>query len=235
MNIITQLQRDAAAFVAADEKLHHVQVLQEGARGEPGALLFENAVSQAITGNVSVNGKAGLCVIFFAPEGKPASRANKGLVTDFEMVVRVIENPAVNDDPVYGTGIACEDMMLEVMLMLQIWTPVRGHPLQVSGFYLQEIKDAPHLRAWECVITSQDAQAGRPRCAPPVADVGGLTIRLTCTTAEAQIYYTLDGSLPTPKCGTLYDGPFQVTTPVTMRAMAWAAGRMGSHCIEEDL
>lgn len=235
MNIITQFQTDAAAYVSADEKLRHVQVLREGARDETGSLLFENAVNEAIAGGVLVNGKAGLCVIFFAPEGKPASRANKGLVTDLEMVVRVIENTTVNDHPEHGTGITCEDMLLEVMLMLQVWTPVRGHPLQVSEFYLQEIKDAPHLRAWECVITLHDAQAGRRRCSSPVADVGGLTVKLTCTTEGAQIYYSLDGSLPTPQCGTLYVQPLDVTVPVTMRVMAWAAGRMGSHCIEVDL
>lgn len=223
-------------MLAADEMLHHVQVIREAARTGPGAMLFEQAVYEALAGQVPVNGKTGLAVLVFTPEGKPASRANSGLVVDLELVVRVVENKSINDDTALGTGISCEDMLLEVMLLLQMWTPLRGHPLTIDDFYKVPLKDQDHLWAWECVVKTEDAAKGRDKCSLPKFTEGDINLTITTATAEADIYYTLDGSLPTP-ASTLYEGPIETpfSQPTTVRAMAWKDGHRPSDCAQVTL
>lgn len=52
---------------------------------------------------------------------------------------------------------------------------------------------------------------------------GELTVTLSCATAGASIYYTLDGSLPTPSASQLYSGPLTLADSTSLRAMAFAA------------
>ena len=57
----------------------------------------------------------------------------------------------------------------------------------------------------------------------PGVYTGVQTLTLRCSTANAKIYYTLDGSVPDPETGTLYDGtPIQIVGETTIRAAAFA-------------
>jgi VCBS repeat-containing protein len=49
-------------------------------------------------------------------------------------------------------------------------------------------------------------------------------VSLTTATAGATIYYTLDGSLPTPTTGIAYVGPLRITATSTLRAVALRSG-----------
>ena len=70
---------------------------------------------------------------------------------------------------------------------------------------------------------------GEPTAAAPVITPNGGTftasqsVTLSTTTASANIYYTLDGTVPTP-ASTLYAGPITINTDTTIRAIASAAG-----------
>lgn len=63
------------------------------------------------------------------------------------------------------------------------------------------------------------------RCATPVADpVAGEVadnsdIALSCATAGASIYYTINGDAPTSE-STLYEGPITITDAMTLKAIA---------------
>jgi hypothetical protein len=66
--------------------------------------------------------------------------------------------------------------------------------------------------------------AGAPMFSPNGGNFGGtLNVTLTSATASANIYYTLDGTVPTP-ASTLYTGPIAITTDTTIRAMASGEG-----------
>lgn len=53
--------------------------------------------------------------------------------------------------------------------------------------------------------------------------VAGTGVALTTTTSGADIYYTVDGSLPTSN-STVYTGPITINEPVTIKAIAIKAG-----------
>lgn len=74
---------------------------------------------------------------------------------------------------------------------------------------------------------------GEPNAAAPVISPNGGTfaasqsVQLSTSTAAASIYYTLDGSTPTP-ASTLYNGPITISTDTTLKAIASATGYVQS-------
>ena len=74
--------------------------------------------------------------------------------------------------------------------------------------------------------TAQDVGPETTVRSPVFAPVSGTTfypstnVTLACATADASIYYTLDGSDPTDS-STLYDGPIAISTTTTIKARAY--------------
>jgi hypothetical protein len=74
---------------------------------------------------------------------------------------------------------------------------------------------------------------GEPNAAAPTITPDGGTfasttsVTLATTTTDASIYYTLNGTAPTP-ASTLYTGPITLTTDTTLNAMASAPGYIQS-------
>lgn len=74
---------------------------------------------------------------------------------------------------------------------------------------------------------------GQPNAAAPVITPNGGTfaasqsVQLSTATATASIYYTLDGSTPTP-ASTLYSGPITISADTTLKAIASATGYVQS-------
>ncbi len=74
---------------------------------------------------------------------------------------------------------------------------------------------------------------GAPNAVAPVITPDGGTfsatqsVTLTSTTTTASIYYTLDGSVPTP-ASTLYTGPISISGDITLNAIASAPGYVQS-------
>jgi len=66
-----------------------------------------------------------------------------------------------------------------------------------------------------------------PVCERPVISVSGSTIAITCTTVDATIHYTTDGS-PATSTSTVYTGPFAKGDASTFRAIATKTGYVTS-------
>ena len=80
---------------------------------------------------------------------------------------------------------------------------------------------------------------GTPTCAAPTFDpVGGAyfevqTVTISCGTADATIYYTLDGSDPTPN-SLVYSEPIEVAESMTIKAYAVKEGFNDSNIAEAE-
>jgi len=71
--------------------------------------------------------------------------------------------------------------------------------------------------------------ADPPTFAPPAGTYNdSQSIQLSATTPGASIYYTTDGSLPSPTNGMLYAGPFPLNVSATINALVVASGYTNS-------
>lgn len=225
MRVFRSLKSDIAARLAAHASFNYVHVIQQAPRSADGEMMFEEIVEKATLGQVPANGKVGLCCIVFAPQGSPQSVQNLGVEWQLKCAVRIVENKALNDGA-EGTGIAAEDLLEDAMLDLQRWQPIPGKVCVLGDFYTVEL-DNPELWAWEFMVMCKDAGKGDERVAVPSISAAGLTVTITCATSGAAIYFTIDGTLPTPDNGTLYTAPFDADGwPV--RACAYKAGMSAS-------
>ncbi|MCU0797757.1 MAG: chitobiase/beta-hexosaminidase C-terminal domain-containing protein, partial [Akkermansiaceae bacterium] len=81
---------------------------------------------------------------------------------------------------------------------------------------------APDMGAFEFVTMPEAA-------APSISPSGGIMnhaplISLSTTSVDAIMRYTLDGSAPSPTEGTVYEGPFTLSSSATVRAIAYGPG-----------
>lgn len=77
-------------------------------------------------------------------------------------------------------------------------------------------------------------QAAMPTASLPTGAVtAGTTVSLSTTTAEATIYYSIDGSTPTTS-STVYSAPISVTNAITIQAIAVAANMADSAVMNES-
>ena len=76
---------------------------------------------------------------------------------------------------------------------------------------------------------------------PGVVNSSSASVTLTTNTADATIYYTLDGSIPTPTNGTAYSAPIAISQTTIVRARAYKDGALyspvatGSYLFTNDL
>jgi hypothetical protein len=149
--------------------------------------------------------------------------------------VLVQENAMVNMG-INGTGIACEDLSISVAQALHLWTPGG-----VSGICrVSEQAIVPDLTYKDSITyrVSVESEPAFPDLAttpmPLIRLVGG-QVNLLCLPVGVAIYYTLDGTTPAPSEGEivttaqLYEAPFGCPPPGTLlRAQAFLPGARGS-------
>jgi hypothetical protein len=232
-NILDQLQADTAAILAGAPALADVAVIVADA-GD-----IEQKILRALGPlNQGSTGKSGLCLVVLPPEITDAQPNLPGPAFNLTQQIQVIEAPLINrvteDEGGTGTGIRSAVAALRVLsalhqvstgdLMLyadgSAITPLEGKP----GF----VSHAVSLRA-----TTGGLAAPR-RVARPTAAVSGGNLLLACATTGAAIYYTTDGTFPSPANpdAILYTGPITgLEDGDTVRAAAFLADYNPSDCI----
>ncbi len=69
-------------------------------------------------------------------------------------------------------------------------------------------------------LTTPDSEVAAPEVSPSGDFVGTINVSLSCATDGAEIYYTIDGSEPEISEENLYAEPFEVSTTLTVKAVA---------------
>ena len=84
------------------------------------------------------------------------------------------------------------------------------------------------------IYVEGETTLGETLADPSIGEVTG-TVTITDNSGEtAEIYYTLDGKVPT-KNDTLYTAPFVVTESVTVKTFAYKEGFFASDVVELDV
>jgi hypothetical protein len=231
--ILTNTQEDAYRRILAHGALDTVSVVKE----ERGATAAE--VQKILSARTARGGKVGLCILvprpMFVPGGNDASLRGQ-LVQTFT----VLEHPTLNAGDL-GTGLSAEEVALELLQLFsdapvgsdsqQAWSAFPGGPVvpddSFEGFNGWEVRMQTFLGI------PRDARCGLPLIDPDTG-AGSQTIAITCGTAGAAIYYTLDGTYPYAgnAAAVLYSAPFVPGVGKRVRAAAFKSGYQQSGVAE---
>ncbi|MCF7785562.1 MAG: chitobiase/beta-hexosaminidase C-terminal domain-containing protein [Prosthecobacter sp.] len=234
---LQQLQLDIAAMLRADELFAGVQVIVSRPRDAEDATLIQSNIDNALAGLVQVETgetfKGGLAVIIMMSEGEVPAPNVPGPQLELVQTVRVIENPLVNmgDD---GTQITAEQGALNVLSALHHWNPGYGVLTADSRNALKEVNLEGRV-AYDVRFRRDAGITPRAFVQRPQITIGGSDATITCGTSGAAIYWTENGSTPSPATGTLYTAPIEFIPGSTLRAAAFKTGLRGSDISTKQL
>jgi hypothetical protein len=82
--------------------------------------------------------------------------------------------------------------------------------------------------------SGQNSAVGTYAATPVISETSGV-VTLTCATAGAAVFYTLDGKNPMPRGSTavLYTAPFTPGSGLTLKARSFLAGYLNSQTAQQ--
>ena len=81
------------------------------------------------------------------------------------------------------------------------------------------------------LFKSLTGQGKKAKASQPAAVLASGLFSISAATPGAAVFYTLDGSNPTPRNGSLYSAPVAVAPGQTLKARAWLAGFLASETL----
>ena len=189
--------------------------------------ITENDVAIAISTANQQNGKVGSVAIVLMPTLLPDSPNAPGPRYDTIYRVQVIDYPVMRRQATGGTQSSADEIADRVRQILHRFTMGRGQTIYFAG--MEPVAQPPGRVSY--VVKFKRTSADQPPVAvasvgfSPASGPGPATVTLSCQTAGASIWYTLDGSYPGSNpaaCPTAqqYSAPFAVTAGQLVRAAA---------------
>lgn len=176
-------------------------------------------------------GKRGLAVIVLAPEVDAPEENLPGPPMLLKLDVQILEHVQTNRGPA-GTGITSSQAALMALsaLHLRMSGPLA---LYAAPKAIQPLPVLDGLVSHSVTLQCRTGGVLPAKVASVHPSEADDVITLTCATEGAAIYYTTDGTYPTPTNGTLYEEPLVgVTVGTYFRAAAYKAAMNPSDCIE---
>jgi hypothetical protein len=250
---LQQLQLDIAAHLMADALFQYVRVVVARPRAAEDAVLIEQTINEALGGlrkyiartagqtdeqwqaACEASGKAGLLIIVMMSEGEVPT-TGPGPALELVQVVRVIENPMINESA-DGTGITLEEVTLHVLGELHSWSNDGKQALRASKTAFKEVNLANGV-GYDVSFTRLMPLQPRNPVSRPVITITDPQMTITCATSGAAIYFTTDGSFPSALNGTLYSGAVDVgslAAGTVIRAVATKSPLRGSDCARAEV
>lgn len=223
-SILSQLQQQCADRLQADPLFANVPVLTERIKD------IESEIDRALGPLNEQGGKTGLVAIILTPTANANFENVFGpFFDDIKIVVRVIENVPINQDRNTGTNISAAQAAERACNLLHHFMPDSASgPITAQKPTISLGNDPSHL-SYDCRFkTSGGLSTVLPQLDTPVITKNGAAYTLVSDTAGAAMYYTLDGSNPSPRNGTLYTTPFTPSSGLALNVRAWLAGYLAS-------
>jgi hypothetical protein len=227
-NLLTVLQEDIAGRLDNDSFFVDVPVL-EARKG-----IVDSDIEMALGSLNSKGGKAGAVVIVLMPEVDAPEGETPGPQIEVVQSIQVITRPLVNaDTEAGGTGKDAESIALNVLNLLHRYISQRiGHVIMADPRPIRPITAQGEVQ-YMVVVRLRTGLDRTAKVRTPAVYVDDDSITLTCPTADAAIYYTIDGSYPGPANpqAALYSVPFTLppeTTEVMLLVVAYKADHIPS-------
>lgn len=253
---LQQLQLDIAAYLSVDALFQYVRVVVVRPRVAEDAVMIEQTINDALGGlrkyiartagqsdaeweaACEASGKAGLLIVVMMSEGEVPEPGGPGPALNLVQVVRVIENPMINEGA-SGTGLTSEEVALNVLTALNQWSPNGGSALYPDRRALREVNLVNGL-GYDVTFKRHMPLQPRSKVARPVISIADPSMTITCATSGAAIYYTADGSFPSAfnAAASLYSGPVDISllaNGTLIRAAAFKSGLGGSDCARAEV
>lgn len=224
---LERLQADVLAILKVVPSLEALNLLEED-DGDMEAKIMRSL--GAMTGGST--GRGGCVAVVMLPEVTDAESNQPGPPMTFQIQVQVIEQPVINRGA-QGTRIRSSKAALRILNALHL--QAMGSTLIYAGDKaITPVDVKPGFLSHIVTLTGRVRSLAAP--AKPQALSVALVVEdveITCGTAEAVIYYTVDGSFPTPASGLLYDVPFPApAVGTTVRAVAYVPTQNPSDLLE---
>jgi hypothetical protein len=223
-SILSQLQQECADRLLSDSLFAHIPVLTERIKD------IESEIQRALGPFNGQAGKTGLVAILLTPTANVNFENVFGPFFDeIKIVVRLVENVPVNQDPNSGTNIPAAQAAEAVCNLLHHFKPDGANGPITSQRPAISLGNDPNHLSYDCLFkTSGGLNAILPQVAAPSIATESGTVTLTCATGGAAIFYTTNGSNAMPRNGTLYTAPFTPGAGLALKARAWLAGYLAS-------
>ena len=221
-------QGDFALRLEADPYFSDITVLEQN-KG-----VTEDDILQALGTLNEKAGKIGACVVVLMPELVPTESQSRNAAFRVRATLQVIVSPIFNSGDT-GTGKTAEAIAAKVRTAFHMydggygtWTFAGQDPIERTGDV-----------SYGVVFTRQGQDRNAPKLPTPMFDPeeGALPATVTITAdSESDVYYTTDGSTPTPEnpAAVLYATPVEITAPTTLRAAAYRTGYQASNITTAD-
>ena len=228
MSLIETIQQEVADTLSADPFFAVIPVLVESL-GNVGS-----QVERALGPLASGGGRTGAVVVVTTPTAN-VNWAEVGgpFFDEIPIAVRVAVNPLTNSDPEAGTGASALSICEEVCGVLHQFLPMSANgPVVAQRPTITRVSragDDESTVEYLCHFkTLGGIQSALPQVATPAAECAAGQWLLACATPGAAIFYSVDGSNPSPRRGTLYTGPLVGGSGATIKARGWLAGYLAS-------
>lgn len=236
-----KVQRYVAHALLSDEWLEHVNIAtRDYILANASQLPDETLAAEVLVYITPRNGREGCGVIVEKPIFRVDAPNLAGPQGDLVLTCLILSDRLANEGPVTGTNRPANQVGQRILEMCHNW---RIHP--AGAFYadanaLQEAKEFAPLDAWRVNLRMKLPRAQNTQVAEPTITADGLEITLACPTVDAEIFYTLDETMPAHQRGgnpgsTRYTAPFTVESGDVVTVCAYKTDLIQSNVVTSTI
>jgi hypothetical protein len=226
---LVKLQEDWTFKLLSEPALDRINIVQLR------KLVIESKLDVKLLTLKSRNGRNGCGAIVEMPVFGVTSPAAPGPEGEFEISVLVSENPILNMVASTGTLMQAEEVSMRILeighkFFMRDVAEFSAAKNMFSRNAVEPVEVDKGLVSYRVSFGFRHSATPAGRVSTPLVSETGGRVTLTCSTAGASIFFTLDDSFPGPgnPAAARYESPFQVDTGTILRVAAYAESMTGS-------